>query len=524
MFILNQIVGIGDFDIMDNFRLIVIAAIFIGIIVVLLYLKAKKGGRKKERRHPQSTNPYDSGSKEQRYANDAVDDFMRIEEEIKARKDEESDDIIEPEVEIEEVPDINLEEALADIETIEGESDVKQKVDVKNTTADFTTIIEGLISKIEEREREVINKVENVVDTRIQEVLSKINGRIDEVLLVQKKSSVLILEKMINSLRQKEETLLNKIQESIESREATSETLDTLLPQETETLIEKTVMKRAPAKKKTVPKEKKAAKGKTSVKKKQVVKKEPIAKKTSASRKKPKAVADKSISLEMLDILPIEEESVDINPSEKSKQPKEVVDKKIEFEEITETDLGAPSENSDILGKLASSLQMGGSSVGISSPDESGDTEVKKEVLTKKIEEDDWEILSEVKEGDIKAVEDEPIISPEKIEKDNSEEMAGELDDLDIMDFLKEDSMDSTLPDESNANEEIAELSEKTKKASSGVKEAAKEEEEEVLPSSEVMDKNALEVDEADSADFDIQEFLEELGNLPSEKDPDAEK
>ena len=39
MVILNQIVGIGDFSIADNLRLIVIAAIFIGIIVVLLRIR-----------------------------------------------------------------------------------------------------------------------------------------------------------------------------------------------------------------------------------------------------------------------------------------------------------------------------------------------------------------------------------------------------------------------------------------------------------------------------------------------------
>ncbi len=483
MFILNQIVGIGDFDIMDNFRLIVIAAIFIGIIVVLLYLKAKKGGRKKERRHPQSTNPYDSGSKEQRHATDALDDFMRIEEEIKAKKVEESDDILESEVGMEEIPDINLDKELADIDNMEG--DVKQKTDIKDTGADFTAVIGGLISKIEEREKNVINKVENVVDIRIQEVLNKINDRIDEVLQVQKKSSVLILEKMINSLRQKEETLLNKIQESIEAREATSKTLDTLLPQESEVLVEKTVKKKAATKKKTTSKDKKSTKERSTVKKKQVVKKEPLAKKTLASSKKPK----------------------------QSKN----VDKKIEFEEIIERDLDAPSEDSGILGRLASSLQMGGTSVGISSPDESGDTEVIKEV-PEKTKEEDWEIISEAKEDDIKAVEEEPIILPEKIEKNNSEEIAGESDDLDILDFLKEDSIDIALPDESGANEEITEFPEEA----SGVKESAKVEEEESLASSGVMGENVLEVDDVDSADFDIQEFLEELGNLPSEKDSEA--
>ena len=46
MVLLNQIVGAGGFSITDNLRLIVIAAIFIGIIAVLLYLRfAKSGGK-----------------------------------------------------------------------------------------------------------------------------------------------------------------------------------------------------------------------------------------------------------------------------------------------------------------------------------------------------------------------------------------------------------------------------------------------------------------------------------------------
>ncbi len=239
---------------MDILRLIIIVVIFSGIIVVLLYLKSAKSGRKTKRKYKQAVNPDDSSSKEEMHSADAVDDFLSIEEEIK---------------------------------------------DIK---AEFTTIIEGLILKIEEREKEVVNKVENIIDTKVQEVLSKINDRIDEVLQAQKNSTALILEKMINSLRQKE---------------------------------------------------------------------------------KP----------------------VDIKSSRRSKK---VVGKKV------------------------------------------GNTEVVAKV-PEKSKEEDLEIPSEVKE-DIKTEEEKPIAS------------------------------------------------------------------------SEVIEKNVLELNEADSADFDIQEFLEELGNLPSEKDSEAEK
>jgi hypothetical protein len=249
---------------MDILRLIVIVVIFSGIVVVLLYLKSAKSGRKTKRKYMQATNPYDSSGKE----------------EIKAKNDEDFEDTTESEVKI----------------------DTKPEAGIKDIKAEFATIIEGLISKIEEREKEVVNKVENIIDTKVQEALSKINDRIDEVLQAQKNSTALVLEKMINSLRQKE---------------------------------------------------------------------------------KP----------------------VDIKSSRRSKK---VVGKKV--------------GNKEVVAKVP-----------------------------EKTKEEDLEIPSEVKE-DIKTEEEKPIAS------------------------------------------------------------------------SEVIEKNVLELDEADSADFDIQEFLEELGNLPSEKDSEAEK
>ena len=68
---------------MDNLRLIVIIVIFIGIIVVLLYLKSVKSGRKTERKYMHAANPYDRSSKEERHSADVVDDSLSIEEEIK---------------------------------------------------------------------------------------------------------------------------------------------------------------------------------------------------------------------------------------------------------------------------------------------------------------------------------------------------------------------------------------------------------------------------------------------------------
>ena len=515
MFILNQISGIDGFSIADNLRLVVIAAIFIGIVFVLLYLKSLKKGRKAKPEYVQAVNSQGSSGKEKKHPADTQDDFLSIEEEA------------------EDVPVVNLDKTLADIEEMEEGSDTKQEVDTKGVRTEFAAKIEGLISKIENSQKEVVKKVENIVDARVQEVLSKINDRIDEVIQAQKNSTALVLEKMINSLRQKEETVFNKILEAIDDRYATSETLDTipieeeladtLSSQVPEVVVEKTVKKKPATKKKVAVKKKVTPKNKQVVKKKPLAKKKLVAKKTSASSKKPTAVEDKSIPLETLNTLPIEEKPVGTKSSKKSKK---VVDEKVEFEEITESDLGTPGENSGILGKLASSLQLGGASVDISFPEESGDTEAVAEVPEKTEEEDDWEILSEVEE-DLKAEEEGPITSSEKIEKNSPEEMVGVSDDLDILDLMKEDPIDISFPDESSTEKEIIELPEEIKKEPlikpSGVKEGAKVEKKESIASSEVIGENIL-VDDTDSADFDIQEFLEELGNIPSGKDLESEK
>jgi hypothetical protein len=105
-------------------------------------------------------------------------------------------------------------------------------------------------------------------------------------------------------------------------------------------------------------------------------------------------------------------------------------------------------------------------------------------------------------------------------------------EDSDILGRLDSSSQGSSagisFPAESGDAEEVAEVPEKTKKEDldipSGVKEDINAEEGEQVASSEVTEENVLAVDDGDTADFDIQEFLEELENLPSEKDPETEK
>ena len=62
MFFLSQIEGTGGFSVEGNLRLVVIAAIFIGIIALLLYLNSVKRRRMRGGKYMKSTNPYDDSS------------------------------------------------------------------------------------------------------------------------------------------------------------------------------------------------------------------------------------------------------------------------------------------------------------------------------------------------------------------------------------------------------------------------------------------------------------------------------
>lgn len=172
MVILNQIVGIGGFSIADNLRLIVIAVIFIGIIVVLLYLRVAKNGEKTNRK------------------------YISREETIKDKTGEDIEDlenIVEYAEETAEKPVINFETIEEKIKNSEAEmiakfaaviKDVRVKIDAK-----LTTEIEELIAKIEEREKEIVNKIENIIEAKVQEVLNKMNDRVGAALHAQKKTN-----------------------------------------------------------------------------------------------------------------------------------------------------------------------------------------------------------------------------------------------------------------------------------------------------------------------------------------------
>ncbi|MCP4252846.1 MAG: hypothetical protein GY775_05470 [Candidatus Scalindua sp.] len=195
MVILNQIVGAGGFSIESNLRLIIIAAIFIGIVVVLLCIKFARNGERTNGRNVGKVKAGEDiaesaeGTEEESVVNSEI-----IEEKIKQSEAE----VITKFAEV--------------IKDVRAKIDTKFAADVEDIKAEFTTKIEQLISKIDEREKEVVNKIEDVIDTRVQEALNKMSDKIDVALHTQKSSTASVLEKLVDSLRT-EEVQVGSLQE-----------------------------------------------------------------------------------------------------------------------------------------------------------------------------------------------------------------------------------------------------------------------------------------------------------------------
>ena len=134
---------------------------------------------------------------------------------------------------------------------------------------------------------------------------------------------------------------------------------------------------------------------------------------------------------------------------------------------------------------------------------------VDEDVVPTEIKEEEPEVQSEDK-ADVGLEENEQIASPGKNEGNVSEGAVGDAGDFDMQAFLDAEPVSISSSGESNVvPEEI--------------------QEEELKEPSE--DNTNVELDDmvtggmvGDSADFDIQEFLDELENLPSENDSESEK
>ena len=449
MVILNQIVGIGDFSIADNLRLIVIAAIFIGIIVVLLFLKFARSGEK--------TN---GGNNSKEEADEDIEDTENIEDNAES-------------VEGTEGPVVNsetIEEKIKNSETeiitkfAEVIKDIKAKIDTKLTAetedirAEFTTKIEQLISNIEKREKEVVNKIENVIDTKVQEALNKMNDRIGVALHMQKSSTASVLEKLVDSLRTEEASVGSLTSENAKERESDASVKDQGILGKLETSLE--------------------------------MNEEPV----SISFPDESAAVDGDV------VMPEEigEEELDVPSEDKT-------DTKVE-ENVSEGAMGdaADFDMQEFLDEEP---------VGISSSSKS-DVAVEEDIVPEGITEDELEMPSEGK-ADVKLEVKEPIASPEVNEENVSEGAMGDSADFDMQEFLDAEPIVSS----SDESDVVVEEDIVSEAIAEDVLEAPSEDK-----AGEKVEKKVSGEAVGDSADFDIQGFLDELENLPSENDSETEK
>ncbi len=544
MFFLSQIEGSGGFSVEGNLRLVVIAAIFIGIIALLLYIKSVKSRKMRGGKYMQSTNPYDgsSSSEEKRHAPDVVDDFFSIEEAIKKKKDKVVQNAAELEVQLEGMPVVNDGKIEAKIKNIKAEITTKLDAEIKGVKAEITTIIEKLIlKKIVDREKELIKRIETAIGAKAQETLNKVNDRVGEVLQSQKismgESSVINLEKIEYNIESTKAEINAKSAADIKDVRA-----------EIALKIEELNAKKADDEKEVVSKIETAIDTKVQ---EAFNKMDDMVSEALRTQK----ITTASVLEKLVDSLRMKEVPVGSLTSEKT-------------EELREIDLGVPDKDQDILGGLASPIQTKENSASVSSFGESAAT-VEEGVVLHEMKEEESEIEFEEKEDvglevegedpadfDIQeflkkepldiSFSDEPgaalednVVSDEMKEGDSSvgfEEKEGvglavEVEDpadFDLQEFLRGEPAGDLSSGESKAVDEEDALFDEMKEEDSSVqseeKEDVKLEGKEPTVSSGAIDKSVLELKEEGSNDFDIQDFLEELGNLPSEKDLGSEK
>lgn len=236
---MNQIAGVDGFDLMNNLRLVIIVAMFIILIVALLLnrvLGSRKSGKQK---NIQTAKPSDDSSREKRDTSDVVGDFFD-DDESSGTEISKGESTSVPEVETDSQPAVNYEKIEADLKAVKDEVTAKIEADLKvvkgevaaNIVADLKAVkdevaakieadlrgvgdevtakVEGLISKVEAVEKNVLNKIEDVIDVKIQEASNKINDRVSETVRAHIDSINTVAEERENSLRKE---VLEKLKE-----------------------------------------------------------------------------------------------------------------------------------------------------------------------------------------------------------------------------------------------------------------------------------------------------------------------
>lgn len=556
---MNQIAGVDGFDLMNNLRLVIIVAMFIILIVALLLnrvLGSRKSGKQK---NIQTAKPSDDSSREKRDTSDVVGDFFD-DDESSGTEISKGESTSVPEVETDSQPAVNYEKIEADLKAVKdevtakieadlkvvkGEVAAKIEADLRGVGGEVTAKVEGLISKVEAVEKNVLNKIEDVIDVKIQEASNKINDRVSETVRAHIDSINTVAEERENSLRKE---VLEKLKEKEQTDKIVSSGENMGGPVGSDI---QTIQEEEPAGTPSTEELDELAEEKDEIEKKK--------------RDMETSVEDKDALEELAGSLQMGEDSFDVLPSEESKTV---------ANEKKGKDLDVPSKDREDVevdeekGPAGSTTTTVGVEEAVSKG-ESGDFDIEKfleevpvgmsptgeskELVEEKVEseekkEADLDVPSEFKEG-VKVDEGkEPVVSTTSTEEVNekvSDGDTGESEDFDIEKFLEEDPAGSPSteerkePDEEKVefksrDEEEEDLELPTEEAVSNEGIDKKEIDTTTAPPSDI-DEKALEVDKGKSAeekkqstvetsDFDIQEFLEELGNPTSEKDFESEK
>jgi hypothetical protein len=475
---MNQIAGVDGFNIMNNLRLVIIVALFIIIIIVLL-LNWIIGSwkRAKRKRMQAAATPYDDSNREEQHAPGVVNVLSGMEAAMEKGKNKGGESTSGSEVEIEGQPVVNYEKIEADLKVIRDEVTTKIEVDLKAIRDEVTTKIEGLILKVEALEtveKAVLDKIEDVVDVKIQEASNKINDSLTEALRIQRNSITSVSEELVDSLCKEEEPvdILPSEDTGISEGIKEKEQPDTIVPSGE---IEESILA---------------------------------------------GDVGESVDFDIQKLL--EEEPVGISSTEESK---ELVEEKFEFEEKKEIELEAPVEDNDIVEKLEDPFGILFSDKSKTVAEEERErylevpSEVKEDVEVDKKEPieaitSSGEIEEKISEGDVgesagfdiqKLLEEEPVgISFTEKSREVVEEK---------VEFFKEEKeRDLELPtEETITHEGIDEKEIDTITLPWDIKKKALE----TAKGEEAEDKKQS---TGEAVDFDIQAFLEELGTLPSEK------
>lgn len=188
---------IEGFSIINNLRLVIIVVIFVSIVVAYLLGKTIRTRGRTGREKMKEGQRHGYGGKG---SSGAIDDFLAIDETGDRPESGVSMSVDGTKVAMEAKAVVDREIIEAYIKNMRDEITLKIDADIRGIKSEIISKIERLIVKVKEGEKEVVNNVVTVVNTKAQELLGEIDDRIVKALQIQKNLTASTLEKMVSSL------------------------------------------------------------------------------------------------------------------------------------------------------------------------------------------------------------------------------------------------------------------------------------------------------------------------------------